>query len=95
MRELKYTTERYKTRYFKRWSVSVASAIIWSIDNLLDQNLNLGLSRLITSHLRYSQKQPALQRVGEELAHSRLPPSLASKSCSTTFDAKRPSCHTQ
>ena len=55
MRELKYTTERYETRYLKSWSVSVVSTIIWSIDNLLDQNLTLGLSRLITSRLRYSQ----------------------------------------
>ena len=55
MRELKYTTERYETRYLKSWSVSVVSTIIWSIDNLLDQNLTLGLSRLITSRLRYSR----------------------------------------
>ena len=55
MRELKYTTERYETRYFKRWSISVASAIIWSIDNLLDRNLNVRVSRLITSRLHYSQ----------------------------------------
>ena len=67
MRELKYTTERYETRYLKSWSVRVASAIIWSIDNLLDQNLILGLSRLITSRLRYSQSNLLCSRWANNL----------------------------
>ena len=67
MRELKYTTERYETRYFKSWSIRVTSAIIWSIDNLLDQNLILGLYRLITSRLCYSQSNLLCSRWANNL----------------------------
>lgn len=58
----------------KSWNVSGASTMIWSIDNLLNQNLTLGLFRLNTSRPSYSQSNLFCSKWAKELARLRSRP---------------------
>ena len=73
-KELKNTAKRHETRYLKSWNVSGASTMIWSIENLLNQNLTLGLFRLNTSRPSYSQSNLFCSKWAKELARLRSRP---------------------